>query len=466
MRTTWMLGLVACGTTRIVPDEQDTRGLARTALAIEAEPFVAGRIATITVTGLGANESTRIVTALGAGAGPCPGVLGGLCLDLDPATARAKGVLVADPTGVASLDLQVPSGLAGQTVFVQAAAIRGAGGAASVKSPALEIDVVAAASDLDGDGFDSLDDCDDSDAAVHPGAHEICDGVDDDCDPSTTEDGTITDDLGVGYATFADAVLRTPTGSVVSVCAGTWDGGVLVDRPLTIRGFGRPVIAGDGADSVVRITVNDVVVEGLDIEGGSAFLGGGVFVESAFVTLRDLVIRENAANFGGGVAYSRSAAFFGQAGVLTLEDVEIVDNHASNEGGGLFSGVYAVDATRVTIAENTAVDGAGLMISGFVLEPGDLTLVDSVVRDNVASGRGGGLFVENSGVEATTSSVVANDAANDGGGVYLFGSGIDFVSCDLGVGAAENLPDDVSWGSGSVAFLGANTTVRCDGSGC
>ena len=36
--------------------------------------------------------------------------------------------------------------------------------------------------DLDGDGFDSTVDCDDSDPAVHPGASEVCNGVDDDCD--------------------------------------------------------------------------------------------------------------------------------------------------------------------------------------------------------------------------------------------------------------------------------------------
>jgi len=43
--------------------------------------------------------------------------------------------------------------------------------------------------DMDGDGFSLCDgDCDDSDAAVNPGAEEICNnGVDDDCDPATDE---------------------------------------------------------------------------------------------------------------------------------------------------------------------------------------------------------------------------------------------------------------------------------------
>jgi hypothetical protein len=42
--------------------------------------------------------------------------------------------------------------------------------------------------DADQDGYDELEDCDDEDAAVNPGATEVAgNGVDDDCDESTTD---------------------------------------------------------------------------------------------------------------------------------------------------------------------------------------------------------------------------------------------------------------------------------------
>ncbi len=49
--------------------------------------------------------------------------------------------------------------------------------------------------DGDGDGFAVCDgDCDDADVAVNPDAEEVCNGVDDDCDPATDEEADVDGD--------------------------------------------------------------------------------------------------------------------------------------------------------------------------------------------------------------------------------------------------------------------------------
>ena len=42
--------------------------------------------------------------------------------------------------------------------------------------------------DIDGDGFFRNEECDDNDAASHPGGVEVCDGKDNDCDGHYDED--------------------------------------------------------------------------------------------------------------------------------------------------------------------------------------------------------------------------------------------------------------------------------------
>ena len=56
--------------------------------------------------------------------------------------------------------------------------------------------------DVDGDGYTTCQgDCDDNNAAIHPGATELCDGIDNDCD-NETDEGLSSDWDGDGYTSI------------------------------------------------------------------------------------------------------------------------------------------------------------------------------------------------------------------------------------------------------------------------
>jgi hypothetical protein len=77
-------------------------------LQLRVPPLLATQTATFEVRGAAPQDQVRILaTAAGTGAGPCPGALGGLCLDLlQP--FRQIGAAWTDPSGAGSFDWTVP----------------------------------------------------------------------------------------------------------------------------------------------------------------------------------------------------------------------------------------------------------------------------------------------------------------------------------------------------------------------
>jgi nitrous oxidase accessory protein len=59
------------------------------------------------------------------------------------------------------------------------------------------------------------------------------------------------------------AIVLAKAGDVLEIERGFYTGNFLVDKPLTLRGIGRPTLSGAQQGDTVRVTATDVVLEGL-----------------------------------------------------------------------------------------------------------------------------------------------------------------------------------------------------------
>ncbi|MEZ4634335.1 MAG: right-handed parallel beta-helix repeat-containing protein, partial [Caldilineaceae bacterium] len=141
------------------------------------------------------------------------------------------------------------------------------------------------------------------------------------------------------------------------------------------------------------------------ITGGSAELGGGLYVISSTAVLSNVAVFGNQATNGGG------AYFVGSKAVMV--DSQVHDNTAT-QGGGLYVGsADAVIFQRSTLTSNQATDGGAVYANGSKSK-----ILDNTITGNSASGDGGAFYLVNSAIGIERNQVGSNNARR-GGGFFL-----------------------------------------------
>lgn len=310
--------------------------------------------------------------------------------------------------------------------------------------------------DADGDGYTEDVDCDDTDPEVNPGAAEVCNGYDDNCDGHSDADDDVDLDgisdctdycpvyaaWGAGgdgrymdpLSTIQEAVDLAGTSGCYEVRAfqGTyyenvdWHG-----YPVNAESLSGPettIIDGQTLDSVIRFVTaetEDARVFGFTLTNGGGDAGAGIEMNGSSPVVEGNLIVGNATtaynHLGGGILTVDGAP--------TIIDNEISGNNAGFggdengcDGGGINIRRGAPYISGNLIVDNTAGDGGGIWTAY-----ADATIVNNVISGNIAvdndteaGGQGGGINVQIAGPTETL--IVANVITDNIAG--MFGGGV------------------------------------------
>ena len=136
-------------------------------------------------------------------------------------------------------------------------------------------------------------------------------------------------------------------GTRLVIPPGTYDGDLIVDRPLTVIGQGRPVLRGSGHGSVVRIRAAGVTIDGFDLDGrGGGDLGrdtSGIHVAAPKAVIRHC--RITGALFG---------IYLRESDDATVEDNTVI-GIPGRTPGEIGSGIHVWNSQRFQIHRNTVI---------------------------------------------------------------------------------------------------------------
>ncbi|GAA1875079.1 hypothetical protein [Asanoa iriomotensis] len=198
------------------------------------------------------------------------------------------------------------------------------------------------------------------------------------------------------------------------------NGLAIVTTPVRINGNRATITrTSDTAFRFFQVEASgSLTLNGLTLRDGRTENGGAIFVNGGRVTLVDSTVTGNTATAIGGGIYS--------LGTLKVTGSTLRDNTAVQGGGLNNQGVEATFA-RSTVTGNRAVTGFAEGFGGGILSAGPLTLDNTRVAGNEATGAGasgGGLWNFDSATVTRGSFLgnVASGAEASGGGLWNGGS--------------------------------------------
>ncbi|MBU0678408.1 MAG: hypothetical protein KJ626_09840 [Verrucomicrobia bacterium] len=189
-------------------------------------------------------------------------------------------------------------------------------------------------------------------------------------------------------------------------------------------------------------------LQGVTMLANSAVYGGGIYASSTVCEIRDVTAYDNEAIIDGGGIYS-------VGGSLSIRHAQVRGNHSLNNGGGIcamssplwidgdysflpdfyqtrfdknscagnggaiYSSDSRVDIYGAHILTNSANRGGGVYVQGYGVVQPLCEIEDGIIDGNVATNRGGGIYLADVSADVEDVNIAHNDSYGDGAGIYF-----------------------------------------------
>ena len=236
---------------------------------------------------------------------------------------------------------------------------------------------------------------------------------------NTTADPSPSNGLCGGTCSLRYAVnsANLTSGATIDVPAGMYAlalGAITISQDMSIAGAGEisTTVDGGGVDRIFIVgpsTTINVGISGMTLQRGFSAGLGGAIQDYGNLTLDSVTLFNNIVyNSGGGVGVWKG-------GALTVTNSTVISNAA-----GYGAGISGYDTTdKVIISHSSIISNTGDTGVG-IDSVGPLTITDSLIANNAASGYGGGIRTVYGG-SMSNSTVSGNSSINHAGGISILG---------------------------------------------
>lgn len=274
-------------------------------------------------------------------------------------------------------------------------------------------------------------------------------------------------DVGPSYTItkIQTAIDRAKDGDTINVFPGTYMENIHIDKSLVINGAGKDktIVDGRKAGPVFRIGDTNpsanVYIYGINIQNGLSHEGGGISNDGILSVIDSIIFRNNA-SYGGGIY---------NGGTATLTNSTVSGNTANSEGGN-GGGILNLDNGKLRIQGANISGNFAYWNGGGIANSGTITVIDSIISENIANlgegalfngGYGGGIFNyritgdpnRNLAILKIIGSTISKNTADLGGGIYNDGT----IMISNGTLINENA---ANVGAGISNWINAGLTIR------